>query len=126
MLLNWRKLVCASALKGLPREIAAGSEVIELTDNHVLLSPLSHLLVNQEITGAVTQAIEHAVGHKFEVKFTPTERAKDAVTLSLLEEAERRAARIAMIEAFKSDPFVQECLKAFEAEVDETSVKLKN
>lgn len=126
LLLNWRKLVCASALKGLPREIAAGSEVLELTDNHVLLAPLSNLLINHEVTEAIRQALKHAVGHDFEVKFTQTERNKDAVTLSLLEESERRAARIAMIEAFKSDPFVQQCLETFGAVVDETSVTPKN
>ncbi len=126
LLLNWRKLVCASSLKGLPREIAAGSLVVELTDSHVLLEPLSQLLVNDEVTSAIAAALQHVVGHAFKVEFAPHEHDKDAVTLSLLEEAERRAARIAMIEAFKSDPFVQQCLERFGAVVDETSIEPKN
>lgn len=122
LLSDWRKRVCASALKGLPRELAASSEVVELTDDHVLLRPLTHTLINAEIVATISAALTQVAGHAFEVRFSSEDRDKDAVTLSLLEEAERRAARVAMIEAFKSDPFVQKCLRMFNAVVDETSV----
>lgn len=122
LLPDWRKLVCASALKGLPREVAAGSEVVELDERRVLLRPLTQTLVTPEIRATLSAALTHAAGRPFEVAFTPEERGKDAVTLSLVEESERRAARLALIDAFKSDPFVQKCLEVFNATVDETSV----
>lgn len=123
MLSDWRKLVCASGLKGLEREIVVGSELVEFDEAHALLRPLSLMLVNEEAKRTVQRALEQAAGHEFRVLFTHDERAEDAVSISLIEEAERRAARLALIEAFKSDPFVQQCLTALDGTLDETSVE---
>ncbi len=110
-------------MQGLIREIAASSEVLEVTDDHVMLRPAAQTLVSAEIVQMIEEAVSKGAGRPMQVRFTKDERAKDAVTLSLIEEAERRAARRAMIEAFKSDPFVQKCLEVFNATIDETSVE---
>lgn len=116
--------MCASGLTALPREVAAGSVVLELDDNHVLLRPRSRMLVTPDVVHLIEAAMKRLKGEAFEVKFDATEHdGKSAPTLSLWEESERRAARLAMIEAFKSDPFVQECLRVLDAELDETSVR---
>ena len=96
LLSNWRKLVCASGLTALPRDVV-------------------HLIEG---------AMKRLKGESFQVKFDAQEHdGKSHPTLSLWEESERRAARLAMIEAFKSDPFVQECLRVLDGELDETSVR---
>ncbi len=123
LLLNWRKLVCSSGLKGLLREIAAGSEVLELSDAEVVLRPLSHSLIDHDVISQIAKAVSRVTGHAMEVRFTEETRSATAATVSLLEESERRAARIAMIDAFRSDPFVQKCVELFNGTLDETSVR---
>lgn len=110
-------------MQGLIREIAASSEVLELTDDHVLLRPATQTLIRHEIVQMIEEAVAKGAGHPMTVRFTKDEHPKDAVTLSLVEESERRAARRAMIEAFKSDPFVQKCLEVFNGTIDETSIE---
>lgn len=123
-LLNWRKLLCQTQLQGLAREIASGSELVRLTDSEVVLRPISHTLVTQNTKQEIQNAIVGVKGTGFHVNFAPEEKSPQSTTVSLLEEAERRAARIAMIEAFKSDPFVQQCVNVFNGTIDETSVRL--
>ena len=123
LLSDWRKLVCASGMQGLIREIAASSEVLEISDDHVLLRPATHTLVPHETVQMIEEALAKGAGHPMAVRFTKDEKVDNAVTLSVVEESERRAARLAMIEAFKSDPFVQKCLEVFNGTVDETSVE---
>lgn len=124
LLSNWRKLVCASGLTALPREVAAGSVVLELTEDHVLLRPRSRMLLTPDVVHLIEGAMKRLKGESFQVKFDAQEHeGKSHPTLSLWEESERRAARLAMIEAFKSDPFVQECLRVLDGELDETSVR---
>ena len=110
-------------MQGLIREIAASSEVVELSADHVLLRPSSQSLVKHEIVQMIEDAVSKGAGRPIAVRFTSDEREHDALTLSLIEEAERRAARKAMIEAFKSDPFVQKCLEVFNGTIDETSIE---
>lgn len=123
LLSDWRNLVRASGMQGLIREIAASSEVVELDADHVLLRPSALSLVKHEVVQMIEEAVSKGAGHPVAVRFTADERARDALTLSLIEEAERRAARKAMIEAFKSDPFVQKCLEVFNGTIDETSIE---
>ncbi len=123
LLSDWRNLVRASGMQGLIREIAASSEVVELSADHVLLRPSSQSLVKHEIVQMIEDAVSKGAGRPIAVRFTSDEREHDALTLSLIEEAERRAARKAMIEAFKSDPFVQKCLEVFNGTIDETSIE---
>ena len=110
-------------MQGLIREIAASSEVLEISDDHVLLRPATHTLVPHETVQMIEEALAKGAGHPMAVRFTKDEKVDNAVTLSVVEERERRAARLAMIEAFKSDPFVQKCLEVFNGTVDETSVE---
>ncbi|MGN1209603.1 MAG: hypothetical protein ACI4SV_04815, partial [Duodenibacillus sp.] len=95
LLSDWRKLVCASGLKGLEREIVVGSELVEFDETHVLLRPLSLMLLTEEAKRTVQRAISQAAGREFRVLFTQDERSEEAVSISLIEEAERRAARLA-------------------------------
>lgn len=125
-LLNWRKIVCASSLKGFLREIAAGSELESLTDNIVVLRVPSLAMVNEGNRLEIQTALSAALGHPFEVRFSPMERTDGVTTLSKIEESERRAARAAMIEAFQSDPFVQQYLNMFNATLDITTVRKLN
>lgn len=116
--------MCASGLTALPREVAAGSVVLALDDEHVLLRARSRMLLTPEVVHLIEAALRRLKGNHFQVKFDAQEHdAKSAPTLSLWEESERRAARAAMISAFKSDPFVQECLRVLDGELDETSVR---
>lgn len=116
--------MCASGLTALPREVAAGSVVLELNDDQVLLRVRSRTLLTPEVVHLIESALRRLKGEHFQVKFDAHEHdGKSVVTLSLWEESERRAARAAMIEAFKSDPFVQECLRVLDGELDETSVR---
>ena len=55
--------------------------------------------------------------------FAPRERSQDEPSVSLLVETERRKARLAMITAFKSDPFVQKCVQLLQAKVIDASVR---
>lgn len=124
LLSNWRKLVCASGLTALPREVAAGCVVLELDSDHVLLRARSRMLLTPEVVHLIESAMKRIQGGHFAVRFDEREHdGKSAPTLSLWEESERRAARAAMIEAFKSDPFVQECLRVLDGELDETSIR---
>lgn len=122
LLLDWRKLICTSGLHGLARELAAGSELVQLTENSVLLRPLSHTLVTESLKTLLNEAFTKAKGSDFSVVFAAGERDPKAVTVALIEEMNRRAARVALIDAFKSDPFVQECLTVLGGTVDETTV----
>lgn len=116
--------MCASGLTALPREVAAGCIVLELNDEQVLLRARSRTLLTPEVVHLIESALRRLKGEHFQVKFDAIEHdGKSAPTLSLWEESERRAARAAMIEAFKSDPFVQECLRVLDGELDETSVR---
>ncbi len=123
LLSDWRELVRASGMQGLIREVAASSEVVELGPDHVTLRPAARTLVSHEVVGMIEEALQAGSGHPMSVRIADGERGRGVVTLSLIEEAERRAARLALIEAFKSDPFVQKCLDAFNGTVDETSVE---
>ena len=124
LLSNWRKLVCASGLTALPREVAAGSVVLRLTDDQVLLRARRRTLLTPEVVHLIEAAMRRLKGEHFRVTFDELEHdGKSAPTLSLWEESERRAARVAMIEAFKSDPYVQECLRVLDGELDETTVQ---
>ncbi len=125
LLSNWRKLVCASGLTGLAREVTAGSVVVTLDEGSVLLRPRSNALVTPELHSQIRSAIARAAKNPdFKVKFDALEHDGTAATVSLWEESVRREARIALIEAFKSDPFVQKCLVALDGTLDETSVRL--
>ena len=121
-LLNWRKLVCGAGLEGFVREVAVASEIVELDDKHVLLRPQSQGLINEEVIGEIAGAVSKSSGVDFEVRFTKDECSPRAVTVSKLEARERHEARLAMIEAFRSDPFVQKCLKTLNATLIESSV----
>lgn len=123
-LLNWRELLCQTQLKGLAREIASGSELVKLTADEVVLRPITHTLVTKDTKEQIQNAIIGVKGAGFHVNFAPEEKTPNSTTVSLMEEAERRAARIAMIDAFKSDPFVQKCVNIFNGTIDETSVRL--
>ena len=123
LLLNWRELLCRTSLKGLAKEVAASSAVDELDDHHVLLAVASQTLVNEAIQQEIREALEKALGHPFAVHFAPRERSQDEPSVSLLVETERRKARLAMITAFKSDPFVQKCVQLLQAKVIDASVR---
>lgn len=116
--------MCASGLTALPREVAAGCVVVELDDAHVLLRARSRMLLTPDVVHLIEGALKRLKGEAFVVRFDAAEHdGKSAPTLSLWEESERRATRLAMIEAFKSDPFVQECLRVLDGVLDETSVR---
>lgn len=116
--------MCACGLTALPREVAAGCVVLELDDKHVKLRARSRTLLTPEVVHVIESALKRIRGAEFVLEFDDTEHdGKTKPTLSLWEESERRAARVAMIEAFKSDPFVQECLRVLEGELDETSIR---
>lgn len=123
-LLNWRRLLCQTQLQGLAREIASSSELVRLSDREVVLRPITHSLVTQKTKQEIQNAIVAIKGSGFHVNFASEEKSPQSTTVSLLEEAERRAARIAMIDAFKSDPFVQQCVNVFNGTIDEASVRL--
>lgn len=123
LLLNWRELMRATTLSGLPRQVAAGAEVLELTENHVLLRPEVGRLLD-ECRSQIEEAIGEVKGHAFSVNRTAEDkRDENAPCVQLLEQSEKRAARLAMIDAFKSDPIVQECVRILCAEIDETSIR---
>lgn len=116
--------MCACGLTALPREVAAGCVVLELDDRHVKLCARSRTLLTPEVVHVIESALKRIRGAEFVLEFDDTEHdGKTEPTLSLWEESERRAARAAIIEAFKSDPFVQECLRVLEGELDETSIR---
>ena len=82
LLSNWRKLVCASGLTALPREVAAGSVVLELTDDHVLLRPRSRMLLTPDVVHLIEGAMKRLKGESFQVKFDAQEQvASDVVAL---------------------------------------------
>lgn len=123
LLLNWREWLCKTTLSGLAREVAAGSAVDELDGTHVTLAPASMGLVSEAVVSEIRAALEKGLGHAFEVRFSGRERREDEVTVTQVVETERLMARRAMVEAFKSDPFVQECVRRLGAEVTDTSVR---
>lgn len=122
-LLDWRALVRQAALEGLLREVAAESEVVEFKETGVLLRPASLLIATGLVAQQMSEAITRAVGHPFAVRFDAHECAKGAANFAQLEHQERESAQRALVEAFRSDPFVQECLNTLHATLDESSVR---
>ena len=51
--------MCASGLTALPREVAAGSVVLELTDDHVLLRARSRMLLTPDVVHLIEAAMNH-------------------------------------------------------------------
>lgn len=123
-MLGWRRLLCQTRLEGFPREVAAGSELLEFDDKHVLLRPRSHSFVTDQLLGQLTKAFKEITGSPFTVEFSSQECTSDAPSISKLERAEKARAQKALVEAFRSDPFVQKCLQMFDATLDETSVRV--
>jgi len=111
-------------LEGFPREVACGSELLEFDDKHVLLRSRSSSFVTGQLLGQLTKALSEAVGSPFAVAFSSGECTSDAASISKLERVEKSRARRALVEAFRSDPFVQKCLQMFDATLDETSVRI--
>lgn len=124
LLLNWRELLCRTELTGLAREVAAGSAVDEFDDRHVLLAPAAASLVSEAVVKTLREALTKAAGRDFAVHFAARERRDDELTVTKVVETEKLKARRAMVEAFKSDPFVQKCVQKIGSEVIETSVRL--
>lgn len=122
-MLNWRDLLCRTTLSGLAREVAQGSAVDELDEKHVLLAPASSGLVSEAVVKEIREAISDAKGHDFAVHFAGREKAEAELTVTKVIETEKLKARRAIVEAFKSDPFVQECVRQLGGEVVETSVR---
>ena len=123
LLLNWRDLLRASTLSGLPLQFAQSAEILDLTDDHVLLRPQVRALLGSECRAQIEQALTALKGHPFKVDIDDGEMRQGAPCVLLLDQAEKRAARLAMIDAFKSDPIVQECVRVLCAEIDETSIR---
>lgn len=122
-MLNWRDLLCRSTLSGLAREVASGSAVDELDEQHVLLAPASAGLVSEAVVKEIRDAVSAAAGHDFAVRFAGREKTAAELTVTKVIETEKLKARRAIVEAFKSDPFVQECVRQLGGEVVETSVR---
>ena len=95
----------------------------ELDDKHVLLAPASSGLVSEAVVKEIREAISDAKGHDFAVHFAGREKAEAELTVTKVIETEKLKARRAIVEAFKSDPFVQECVRQLGGEVVETSVR---
>ena len=95
----------------------------ELDDKHVLLAPASSGLVSEAVVKEIREAISDAKGHDFAVHFAGREKADAELTVTKVIETEKLKARRAIVEAFKSDPFVQECVRQLGGEVVETSVR---
>lgn len=65
--------MCASGLTALPREVAAGSVVLELTDDHVLLRARSRMLLTPDVVHLIEAAMKRLKGEHFQVKFDEQE-----------------------------------------------------
>lgn len=111
-------------MEGFPREVASGSELLAFDDKHVSLRPRSRSFVTEELIGQLTKAIRDVTGSPFTVTFASGECTSEATSISKLERAEKLRAQKALIEAFRSDPFVQKCLQMFDATLDEASVRI--
>lgn len=122
-LLNWRELLRATTLSGLPLQFAQSAEILDLTEDHVLLRPQNGALLASECRSQIEQTISTLKGHPFKVDLAEGQMQDGAPCVLLLDQAEKRAARLAMIDAFKSDPVVQECVRVLCAEIDETSIR---
>ncbi len=123
-LLGWREKLCQTHLKGYVRELVASSELLETDEKHVLLRPRSQALINESLVLEVTKAFTEALGAPFTVAFTSDECADDVQSISRLENLERLKAQRALVDAFRSDPFVQEVLETLHATLDESSVRV--
>lgn len=123
-LLGWRRLLCQTCLEGFPREVASGSELLAFDDKHVSLRPRSRSFVTEELIGQLAKAFRDVTGSPFTVTFASGECTSKATSISKLERVEKLRAQKALIEAFRSDPFVQKCLQMFDATLDETSVRI--
>ena len=55
--------MCASGLTALPREVAAGSVVLELTDDHVLLRARSRMLLTPDVVHLIEAAMKLSLIH---------------------------------------------------------------
>lgn len=107
-------------LVGPKRMLATTSEVLELDDAHVLLRAPSAAIASKTAIDDLAQAIDPKGSFKIQVAqgvIDPT-----AVTIAHLEEKEKREARKALVQAFRSDPFVQKCLETLDATLIESSV----
>lgn len=80
--------------------------------------------MTEELIGQLTKAIRDVTGSPFTVTFASGECTSEATSISKLERAEKLRAQKALIEAFRSDPFVQKCLQMFDATLDEASVRI--
>ena len=122
LLLNWRELLCRTDLDGLARQVVAGCAVDELDDVHAVLAPASKDLISDSLVKTIREALERVTGHDFAVTFS-RERREDELTVARVIDTEKLKARRAIVDAFKSDPFVQECVRTLGGEVIETSVR---
>ena len=95
----------------------------ELDEAHVVLAPASAGLVSEALVKEIREALKAAAGRDFSVQFAAREKAEKELTVTQIIETEKLKARRAMVEAFKSDPFVQECVRQLGGEVIETSVR---
>jgi len=89
----------------------------------VLLRARSRSFVNAEFEQLVSQAVSRAAGHDVAVRFAEGECSAEAASVAKLIASERAKAQKALVEAFRSDPFVQKCLETFNATLDEASVR---
>ena len=123
-LLGWREKLCQTHLEGYVRELVASSELLEIDEKHVLLRPRSQALLNEGLVLEVTKAFTEALGAPFAVTFTSDECADEVQSISRLENLERLQAQRALVDAFRSDPFVQKVLETLNATLDESSVRV--
>lgn len=121
-LLNWRNLVCHCTLEGPERGLAYTSEVVSLTDTHVVLQLSSRALMSPQAKQRLAEVLSEQKGHSFTVEIAATETKGMPKSILRLTAQERRAKHKEQVAQFRRNPFVQKCAEFFDGSIDDDSV----
>ena len=119
---DWPGLVSALQLAGLARELAAHSELLAADDDHfrlrVAIKSYAEPASVERLRAALTQRFGRPIRVSVEVGSTA-----GAVTAAALAEQARSERQKNAEQAIRSDPFVQELIENFGAEVEPQSIR---
>lgn len=121
-LLNWRNLVCQCTLEGPERGLAYTSEVVSLTDTHVVLQLGSHALMSAQARLRLAEAISTQKGTPFTVEIASGDTKGTPKSILRLEAQEKRAKHKEQVAQFRRNSFVQKCAEFFDGSIDDDSV----
>ena len=120
---DWPAFVAGMKLSGIALQLAAQTELKEVTGNEIVLAvpEASRHLTDKAYADKLKAAVEGALGKRVRMRFEFGGAA--TATLAAQEKRKRSEAQASTEAAFRDDPFVQDVLERFNAKVRPDSIK---